>query len=230
MKHFPILRLLAFGVVLLTAMAFSCEDHNIPDPVTNCNRVDGTPRAFDCEFEFVKALVYNIGYFKDTIVYGVATPEKPDVEIKEEYYGEWLVSSISGFHSTSVQMKVTIKRIAPPPSPTAINYLIRRNLTINPDDNLLEYFPFFISPDSLNLTHQKIDIPVGATHTFDTFYFFGGYDNIFSSYNGSINLLPIQNKETTDILTQAPYNYTLFRDIAETSAYFRPKFVPHPYL
>lgn len=229
MKHFSILRLLAFVAILLTAMAFSCEDHNIPDPVVNCNRVDGTPRAFNCEFKFVKAVVYNIGYFKDTIVHGIATPGSPDVEIKERYYTDWLVSSISGFYHTSVQMKVTIKRIAPPPSPTAINYLIRRNLTIAPSNNLDEYFPWYTSPDSLNLSPEIIDIPVGATHTFDTFYSFSGFDNVFSSFNNSINLLPIQNKETTEILRQAPYNYTLFRDIAETTAFFKPKFIPHPY-
>lgn len=123
MKHFPVFRLLAFTAILFTAMAFSCQDHNIPDPVTNCNRVDGTQRAFNCEF--VKAVFYNSVSFRDTIVYGTVTPGNPGIEIEERYFNEWLVSSISGYYHTRVQMKVMIKRIAPPPSPTSISYLIR---------------------------------------------------------------------------------------------------------
>jgi len=60
MKNYSLIKVFAVSLVLLTAMAFSCQDHHVPDPdpVIKCNRVDGSPRAFPCEFEIIKIEYY----------------------------------------------------------------------------------------------------------------------------------------------------------------------------
>jgi len=55
MKINQVIKLLPSITVLTIALAISCTDHDIPDPEKHCERLDGTPRFYPCEFEIVKA-------------------------------------------------------------------------------------------------------------------------------------------------------------------------------
>lgn len=78
MKTLRILKVISLSSVLMLAMAFSCQDHHVPDPVSNCDLVDGTPRAFPCEFEITKV------EFLKKLTNQVSTtilPGHPDAEV-----------------------------------------------------------------------------------------------------------------------------------------------------
>ncbi|MBO9613661.1 MAG: hypothetical protein J7619_13245 [Dyadobacter sp.] len=233
MKHFSFLRLITLLIVFFTAMAFSCQDHHIPEPVTNCNRIDGTPRAFDCEFEFVKAEFYRVAEYgwkpNDTLVYATATSANPNVQIKEPRFANWIVGSRSGLYFIQLPVKVTIKRIAPSPSNSA-TYFLRKDFRAT--SNGVE-FPTYSGNLPADDTHRqvKIDVPVGDTYAFLTSYVWSGsasFDGKYMNYHidGGRDYLAIQNVETSKLLRQAPYNYSLYRDIAEAKLLFHPYIIP----
>jgi hypothetical protein len=129
MKHYSLLRLITLSAILMTAMAFSCQDLHIPEPVTNCNRVDGTPRAFNCEFEFVKAEFYKVfNQSGNTVYYDTATAATPEIVVREGERGMWIRSYVSMFYIVPLNVKVTVKRIAPPPT-GSMDYLLRKEFT-----------------------------------------------------------------------------------------------------
>lgn len=229
MKHYSILRLIAFSVILVTAMAFSCQDHNIPDPVTNCNQVDGTPRAFNCEFEFVKAEFYDIFQGSgDTSYYATATPANPDITLKEGERGRWILSYVSMFYFIPLKVKVTVKRIAPAPSGST--YLLRQDLLVTSQGTEFPTTKDFSLPADEDLTPVNINVPVGGTYTYHTTYNFvgnAGYSGNDIDYGlKSDYYFLIQNVETSKSLRQAPYNYTLYRDMAEAKLKFRTTIIP----
>lgn len=233
LKHYTLLKLAALSAIFLTAMAFSCQDHNIPDPVSNCNRIDGTPRAVNCEFEFVKADFFRVDYYSgkpDTTRYGTVTPGQPDVKLIEPQYGSWVASYISQFFYIGLQGKVTIKRIAPPPAGSN-KYILRKDLVSSPIAEYDSRSGFFELEKDEDLPQVTIDIPVGGTYTYDVTYDFSGRFNyngdyldypLFSNY-----YLLVQNVKTSQMLRGAPYNYQWYRDIAEARMSFNPKVVPH---
>ncbi|SEI41075.1 hypothetical protein SAMN05216327_101333 [Dyadobacter sp. SG02] len=234
MKHYSFLRVIAFAVVFITAMAFSCQDHNIPDPVTNCSRVDGTPREFDCEFEFVKAEFYNVLEYSpvrhDTVVYATATPASPNVVIKEPSLADWIISSASLFFFIELPVRVTIKRIAPPPSSPA-TYFLRKDFTVYSGGVEFPSYKDFSLPEDDTYLPVSINIPVGATYTFRTSYIWSGNATDKGTYvsygiDGANNYFLLQNVETSKLLRQAPNNYSLYRDIAEAKLLFHPSIIP----
>jgi len=236
MKNYTTLKLLALSSVFVTAMAFSCQDHHIPDPVTNCKRADGTSRAVNCEFEFVKAEFYRVDEYPynpprlDTVVYATATPTSPNVSIKEPRYAAWIISSSSLLYYIQLPVRVTIKRIAPKPSGTT-GYLLRKDFNASTNNN--DEFPTYygsLPPDS-SLTPVQIDVPVGGIFTYNTVYIWSGgasddYPYINYHLNGANNYFLVQNVETSKLLRQAPYSYTLYRDIAEAKLLFHPYIIP----
>lgn len=237
MKHFSCIKLLTMAAILFTATAFSCEDHNIPDPVTNCNRVDGTPRAFNCEFEFVKAEFYRTEWVSpgitDTISYGTVTPGSANLEIKEPYYRDWVVSDVSQFFYMPIKVKLTIRRIAPAPAGSN-KYILRNNLRDavpgNPGPG--EYSSksgWDLEPDD-ELKQVSIDIPVGATYAYHQTYEFSGrfeYGSNFIIYRlANDYYFLVQNVATSKTLREAPYNYQYYRDMAEARLIFHPTVKP----
>lgn len=239
MKHYSMIKVAALSIVLLAAMAFSCEDHSIPDPdpVSNCNRIDGSPRAVDCEFEYVKAEFYRVDRFTnipDTVYFGTVTPANPNLAVKEQLYGDWVVSYISQFFYLPLQAKVTIRRIAPAPAGSN-TYLLRQDMRVGPPPGETgEYNSksgwFELEKDE-ELKAVNINIPVGGTYTYDMTYNITGR----FEYNGDYIDYPVypkyyllvQNAKTTEMLKATPYNYTKYRDIAEARLPFSPKIIPH---
>jgi hypothetical protein len=235
MHIFSLLRLLAFSSVLLLAMAFSCQDHNIPDPVTNCNRVDGTPRAFNCEFEFVKAEFYTPNYTKPgpptKDIYATVTPANPNFDIKEPYAGAFVFNQRVNLYFIQVPAMVTIRRIAP--SATGSNqYMLRKNImTKSPTDPAESFSDFSYGAPIVDPAPVTIDIPVGGTYTYEVTYGIAGY---YEDKPGYLDYklpapdfyLLVQSVETGKKLQQAPYNYTLYRDLAEAKLLLRPKIIP----
>lgn len=231
MKHYSMFRLIAFSVVLITAMAFSCQDHHIPDPVTNCNRVDGTSRAVNCEFEFVKAEFYEVRTgIGDTVRYGTVTPGgNPTIELREVERGRWILSYVSMFYFVPIEVKVTLKRIAPAPSGST-GYLLRQDLQVTQNGAEFPTTKDFSLPEDEDLTAVNIDIPVGGTYTYHTTYNFvgnAGYSGSDVNYGLTADYyLLVQNVKTSKLLQQAPYNYALYRDRAEAKLMFRTKIIP----
>lgn len=233
MKHYSLIRLLAMGAIFITATAFSCQDHNIPDPVTNCSRVDGTPRAVNCEFEFVKAEFYRTVFVSpgvtDTISYGAVTPATSNLEMKEPYSRYWVVSDISQFFVMTIKVKVTIRRIAPAPAGTN-SYILRNNLrsavTGNPGPGEYSSKSGWDVETDDQLTPVSINIPVGSTYTYYQNYDFSGR----FEYGNNIIIYPlaseyyflVQNLATSQKLRQSPFNYQYYRDLAEARLTFHP--------
>jgi len=235
MKYFPIMRLVVFGAILFISTALSCQDHHIPDPVTNCNRVDGLPRALNCEFEFVSAEFYKLDPVTGKIIYGTVTPANSNLVIREAYRGEFIRSSVSPIFSIPLKITIKIKRIAP--SPSGVNkYLLRNNVESN--------FPFdptgnregdsrfgggyILEPDE-NLEPVTIDIAVGETYTYEASTSWAGRYELANDdkfiYPVNTYWLLIQNVETSEKLRNAPYNYKLYRDQAEGKIKILPTIV-----
>ena len=236
MKNYTTLKLLALTTIIVTAKEFSCQEHHIPDPVKNCNRVDGTSRAMNCEFEFVKAEFYRVDEYPnnpprlDTVVYATATPTSPNVSIKEPRYAAWIISSSSLLYYIQLPVRVTIKRIAPKPSGTT-GYLLRKDFSVSSTQG--DEFPTYYGslPPDASLAPVNIDVPVGGIFTYNTTYIWSGnasdnYPYINYRLNGANNYFLVQNVETSKLLRQDPYNYTLYRDIAEAKLVFHPNIIP----
>src|SRR5688572_26371059 len=121
MKTLRILKVISLSSVLMLAMAFSCQDHHVPDPVGNCDRVDGTPRAFPCEFEitkveFLKKLTNQVSM---TIL-----PGHPDaLLILGDAYRSF-VGSDAEYRDVFFKVRLHVKRIANPTAQPADGYEI----------------------------------------------------------------------------------------------------------
>jgi len=216
-------------------MAFSCQDHNIPDPTaTNCKRVDGTYRAFDCEFEFVKAEFYTLNSAQPgppvKSIYATVTPGSPNFDIKEPRWGAYIFNQRVNTYLGVFPATVTIRRIAA--SATGSNqYILRNNITAKSATDPEEGFSDFsygapiVDPDPVT-----IDIPVGGTYTYDINFVMAGSYIERSNYleyviPGNELYLLVQSVETANKLKQAPYNYTLYRDLSEAKLVLHPKII-----
>lgn len=229
------LRLLALSCIFFLAMAFSCQDHNIPDPpVTNCKRVDGTQRAFDCEFEFVKAEFYTQNRTqpgpptKD--IYATVTPGNPNFDIIEPRWGAYIFNQRVDLYLAQFPATVTIRRIAP--SQTGSNqYILRNNINAqSPTDPNEGFSDLSGGAPIVDPAPVTIDIPVGGTYTYDINFIMAGKYIERSNYLEYIQPGPelyllVQSVETGNKLKQAPYNYTLYRDLAEAKLVLHPKII-----
>jgi hypothetical protein len=228
MQFFPIIRQLSLCAILLTSMALSCQDHNIPDPPTNCQRMDGTSRAVNCEFEFVSA---EFSRPSDGFVYGTVTSQNPNLTIPDPPDG-FIVGSASSKFAIPLNVKVILKRISPSPSPSS-QYIIRNDVETNfpwdPSGNREGFsrigggYP--LSPDD-EQTPQTINVPVGGTYSYQARTSLAGLyiiNNNTIIYPLNTYWLLIQNVDTSKKLRNAPYNYSLYRDVAEARLQFIPR-------
>lgn len=217
MKKFPVIKVLASFAILLTTMAFSCQDHHVtdPDPVSNCNRVDGTPRAFPCEFEISKIEIF----------------EKNTDHIIETISPHRLQGGLSMLHAISTQplsghtqyvmtyrTKIYIKRITNSPLPSWNKYKVITMQPFNsPDrpDNIL--FPYPIVND-VN-SYQEIPLwPIGETKIFESNILFLTSRVVTQTsilFGNPILYCFIVNYNTWEALATAPHNYSALRDISD---------------
>jgi len=93
----------------MMAMAFSCQDHHVPEPVSNCERVDGTPRAFPCEFEITKLefLRTNTSQVVKTVLPGSPVVQLPLNDAYHFQYGSQREYAIVDY-----RVRIHVKRIA----------------------------------------------------------------------------------------------------------------------
>ena len=212
------------------AMAFSCQDHYVPDPdpVSNCNRVDGTPRAFPCEFEITK-----LEFLKTTtnLVVRTVLPGSPDVQLPLDQAYQLEYGSQGAYAQVVFRVLLHIKRIAnasfqpvggyevsqfrisdpEPPYPAIYNDIIGSG----PGGNVLPASPAK-NPVNLDMTTGEtrvIESQVGFVYSFNpsqpkqvgAFYF------------------SIVNNTTSLKLAAAPYSYNLLRDIHEARIVYEPR-------
>lgn len=234
MSFFSLLRSASIATIVLTSTALSCQDHHIPDPdpVSNCTRINGTPRAVDCEFEIVEVAFYR-GSVSDANLYGKVTPNDSNLVIKEQFKYEFVAGSASSLFSIGLIAKITVKRIAPAPAGSN-KYLFRSTIQSFKDPRFPERevdsrFGFLLDED--NYDQVAIDVPVGGTFTYNDMMagFQGQYTTDRTTglivYPVNPTWVIVQNVETSKKLRNVPYSYTLFRDQAEARLKFVPKVI-----
>ncbi|MCF2489947.1 hypothetical protein [Dyadobacter sp. CY347] len=218
MKTTALIKSACLSSIFFLAMAFSCQDHNIPDPepTASCNLADGTPRAFPCEFEIVKIDFMEKNAKK---VMSTATQSDSNVTLNTAHAASFSVYGIQGYFRSSWRTRITLKRIAASSTPGPNEYItrdIRANNEINDP---------ITTPDS-NFKKLSFNIAVGDTISFaSTVFIEGGYRG-GGNYSVSLGYLAtIQNVATSALLQKPPYNYTFIQDLAEAKINYFPTII-----
>jgi hypothetical protein len=216
MKYYPLIKVAAFSAILLTAMAFSCQDHHVPDPdpISNCNRVDGTPRAFSCEFQITRIEIFdrNTSNFAEVI-----TPQRLSGGLYFSQASQTAPLSGQAYY-LSYKVRVHAKRIANSQMP-AWNYyqlvvLGSGGLVLMPD-NVVDPIPL---GNSISDYQQISNWAVGETKTFDGYAsFLAGKTPVISS---TTLFVGVRNYNSYDLLISPPHNYERLRDLAEGALAF----------
>ncbi|SDG94946.1 hypothetical protein SAMN04487996_1265 [Dyadobacter soli] len=205
-QHFSASRLLSATLLFVLTLAMSCtKDHVIPEPVSNCNRTNGQPRAFPCEFEIQK-LDFMSGSSNVT-AFETLTPTDSLFERKGPYY-TWHKTGTETFNVT-YKVRLTFKRIAEAPKGTDNQYNLYL-LRGGTDSEDFINWDFDINTDNM---------AVGQTRSQ---FFYIEYDlAIWSPSPLWMQLFAIVNRGTNEKLKIAPYNYASFRDRAESWIRFK---------
>ena len=231
MKTLGLLKTASLLAVLFLAMAFSCQDHNIPDPdpVANCQRVDGTDRAFPCEFEITKVefLRNNTNGVVRTFLPGDSTIGLP---INAALRAEW--GSMHAGIQMIYRMRVHVKRIAPASFQPVGGYEIS-SYQLSPPvppgypypplwDDLIGG-PFGLNPPPATANHPlDMSMAVGETRSYEsTLQLLFNVESHGAQYFGR-QMIGIINNTTALTLLEAPYNYNRLRDIHETGIAVKP--------
>ncbi|SDG94987.1 hypothetical protein SAMN04487996_1266 [Dyadobacter soli] len=200
-QHFSASRLLSATLLFVLTLAMSCtKDHVIPEPVSNCNRVNGQPRAFPCEFEIQK-LDFMWGSSNVT-AFETLTPTDSLFERKGAYY-KWYKTGTENF-TIVYKVRLTFKRIAEGPKGKDNRYYLYLLQGSSDYEESINY-GFDINTDNM---------AVGQTRS-QFFYI----EFSLANWNPSplwMNLFAIINRDTYEKLKVAPYNYTALRDRAES--------------
>lgn len=227
MKSLGILKVISLSSVLMMAMAFSCQDHDVPDPVTRCNRVDGTPRAFPCEFEitrvdFLKKLTNDVA--------ATILPGNLDFVLPLEQAYRFEFGSRREYAQVVFKVRIHVKRIATASFPVADGYEVWQ-YRVTPHGP--PYFGIYNDdiggpggnaiPEPTNNSPIKMDMAVGETRTVDNEIAF--VINYYPPQPKQIGdfYFAIMNNTTARKLASAPYNYGLLRDIDEGHIGYAPR-------
>lgn len=204
--NFSSTRLLSAILFLVLAFAMSCtDDHVIPEPVSNCNRLNGQPRAFPCEFAIEK-LDFMSGS-SNTAAFATLTSTDSLFERSGPYYS-WDKTGTENF-VIRYKVRLTFKRIAEAPAGQDNQYyLYMTQGGIDMEDFL--YFGFDINTDNM---------AVGETRS--QFYIIEYHLANWAPTPDYMRLFAIINRDTYEKLKQAPYNYSAIRDRAESWIRFK---------
>ncbi|SDD45294.1 hypothetical protein SAMN04487996_10167 [Dyadobacter soli] len=225
MKTLTLIKVVSLSSVLMMAMAFSCQDHQVPEPVSNCDRVDGTPRAFPCEFEITKLefLRKNTSQVVKTVL-----PGSPDVQLSSRDALRFNYGSSREYAIADFRVRVHVKRIAAASFLPVGGYEITYYQLSDPVppfpaayDDIFDPSLWSAPPSSPSNPITNLDMLVGETRTVETelnmvFDFMGG-PQVF----GEI-VIGIVNNSTTHTLVAAPYKYDRLRDVHEARIPFKP--------
>ena len=234
MKSYPLIKIAALSAVLTTVMAFSCQDHHNPDPdpVTNCERVEGGARAFPCEFEIVK-LEFLRGTTNQVVSTFLPANAKVALPINASQAYFWLSMHSSVY--MQYRVRVHVKRIAAasfhpvggyelvyyrmtpivPGYPPVYNDIIAEPGVVQSAGNTL--------PASPAKRPVNFDMPVGETRTAELLVTLGfDYEALGGVYDGEMTI-GVVNNTTALKLSGAPYNYNRGRDIQEAKLSFVPE-------
>ncbi len=116
--------LLALTYSLFVA-ALSCTDHEVPelpnDPESACSKINGSPRAYPCEFKIEKLTFYA----KDNSVIGEVTPTSPNIILyrsRAKMDSNPSASTVGQIGVLTFDVKATVKRLAGPSFPVMAGY------------------------------------------------------------------------------------------------------------
>ncbi|WP_310226590.1 MULTISPECIES: hypothetical protein [unclassified Dyadobacter] len=227
-----LLKIMSLSSVVLTAMAFSCQDHHIPDPdpVANCELVDGSSRAFPCEFQITKLefLRNKTDKVVRTFMPGDSTVALP-INASERYV--W--GSMHAYIQMIYRVRVHVKRIAaasiqPQGGYELIPYRLSPDVPPGfPFPPLWDDYiggPYGLNPPSATAAHPlDMSMPIGETRSYVvTLELMFDTESQGGQYFGD-HLIGVTNNTTALTLLGAPYNYHRLRDIHEAKIRFKPQ-------
>jgi hypothetical protein len=231
MKTLPLMKAVLLTSVFLTAMAFSCQDHHAPDPdpVENCERIDGTARAFPCEFEITKLefLRNNTNSVVRTLMQGdtgVALPINASLKF------QWLSMRTSMI--MEYRVRVHVKRVANPSFQPVGGYEVFAYRLSPPGPPGFPFPPIhddligtglWAPPASPPDKPANFNMAIGETRAFETVLYFDFVTEIYKDYYFGKVIVSVINNTTNGKLLAAPYNYDRFRDVHEARIEFRPR-------
>lgn len=225
-KIHSLLLITACLAIGLSAGVLSCTDHNIENPETSCIRVDGSPRFYPCEFEFVKAEFTN--KLNRNEVVATVTPKNRKVNIPVNAAWSYYHPS-PGYADITFKVLLHIKRVSNPSVSSSNQYVIPflNSGTTNMDAQFALYqFPPVFPPVS-----QMISIANGETFitAVDAFYhvkesLLPGNKAVYSDLTGNTAFL-IYNMSAASILAATPHNYHHVFDLAESHIIIEPTIV-----
>lgn len=205
-QKFSAIRILSTSFSLALALAMSCtDDHLIPQPAANCNRLDGQPRAFPCEFAIEK-LDFMTGS-SNTTVFETLTPTDSLFERKGAAYS-WYKTGTEDF-VVKYKVRLTFKRIAEAPEAQDNQYhLYMTEGGIDTEDFL-----------NWGADINAANMAVGETRS--QFFIIEYHLSYWAPVPIYMRLFAIINRDTYKKLEQAPYKYTAVRDRAESWIRFK---------
>ncbi|SEJ43688.1 hypothetical protein SAMN05216327_11098 [Dyadobacter sp. SG02] len=204
--NFSAIRPLSAVLLFVLTFALSCtDDHVIPEPVDNCTRLNGQPRAFPCEFEIQK-LDFMSGS-SNTTAFATLTPTDSLFERSGPYYS-WTKTGTENF-TISYKVRLTFKRIAEAPVGQNNQYsLFMTQGGIDSED----FHDFSFSINTANMA-------VGETRS--EFYIIEYSLANWMPIPIYMRMFAIVNLTTYEKLKLAPYSYTAIRDLAESWIRFK---------
>lgn len=206
-KKYTAVRLFSAFVMFAVAVTMSCTDHVNPDPepVAHCNRLNGQPRAFPCEFEIEK-LEFMSGS-SNTVVFETLTPTDSLFQLSGPYYS-WEKTGTETY-KVRYKIRLTYKRIAEAPQGVTNEYVLYMTTGGIDSEDFLDW-----------ASDIGTDMAVGETRS--EFYIIDYNLAIWDSITNRKRMLSIVNLGTYNILKAAPYHYDAVRDRAESWIRFKP--------
>ncbi|TLV02422.1 hypothetical protein [Dyadobacter luticola] len=211
--------------ILLTALAISCADHDITEPESNCERADGTPRLYPCEFEIVKAEFAKGLTIND--IFATITPQNPDVVLPMQF-AWYRFSQNPNTIDITFKIKLYVKRIANASVHASSGYILDKP-TGWPSTIASLYSTAFFPPLHPQVPIELLSLPLGETTVVISdaaYHIMVEYlpplnTPVYTKFTGNV-LYAFHNIETTKVLTAAPYDYSLGVDASEAHIVINP--------
>ncbi|WP_439585642.1 hypothetical protein [Dyadobacter bucti] len=225
MKIEQVLKLLPFTAILAIAVAISCTDHDIPDPDKQCERSDGTPRFYPCEFEIVKAEFAKGLTIND--IFATITPQNTDVVLPMQF-AWYRFSQNPNTIDVTFKVKLHVKRIANASVQASSGYILDKP-TGRPATIASLYSTTVFPPLHPQVPIELQLLPLGQTavvisdaaYHISVEYLPPLNTPVYTNFTGNV-LYAFHNIETTKTLIATPHNYSLGVDASEAHIVINP--------